>query len=92
MRAHSSGADAMTTPSSGPSGFENPQANLGGADAVDKTSYVTGRGPDPDATVPRSEPRATPRAVKSGGMSGAGWALVAIALLLAVFFGFALFR
>ncbi len=82
----------MTTPSSGPSGFDNPQANLGGADAVDKTSYVTGRGTDPDETLSRTERRATPRGVKTGGMSGAGWAAVAVAILIAVFFGFALFR
>ncbi len=82
----------MTTPSNGPSGFDNRQANLGGADAVDKTTYVTGRGTDPDETMPRGERRATPRAVNTGGMGGAGWALVAIAVLLAVFFGFAIFR
>ena len=82
----------MTTPSSGPSGFDNPQANLGGADAVDKTSYVTGRGTDPNETVPRTERRATPRAVPTGGVGGAAWAVLAIAVLLAVFFGFAIFR
>ncbi len=82
----------MTSPSQGPSGFDNPQANLGGADAVDKTSYVTGRGTDPDETLPPTERRATPRAVKTGGMGGAGWALIAVAVLVAVFFGFAFFR
>ena len=82
----------MTTPSNGPSGFDNPQVNLGGADAVDKTSYVTGRGTDPDETHSHSERRGTPRAVKTGGFSGAGLAVVVVAVLIAAFFGFAFFR
>ena len=82
----------MTTPSNGPSGFDNPQVNLGGADAVDKTPYVAGRGTDPDETLSRGERRAAPRAVETGGMSGAGWAVVVIAVLIAAFFGFAFFR
>ena len=82
----------MTTPSNGPSGFDDPQVNLGGADAVDKTTYVTGRGTNPDDQAPASERRQVPRGVKAGGIGGAGWALVAIAVLVAVFFGFAFFR
>jgi hypothetical protein len=83
----------MTTPSSGPGGFDNPQANLGGADAVEKTSYVTGRGSEPEA--PQGQPetrRQAPRAGKAGGMSPAGWVLILIAVLVAVYFGFAIFR
>jgi hypothetical protein len=82
----------MTTPSSGPSGFDDPQVNLGGADAVDKTSYVTGRGTDPDDTSPETDRGEAPRGVKAGGLGRAGWALIAIAVLVAVFFGFAFFR
>jgi hypothetical protein len=32
-----------------PGGLENPQAALGGADAVQKTSTIVGKGTDPDA-------------------------------------------
>lgn len=35
-----------------PEGLENPQTARGGADDVQKTSYVTGKGTDPDAKGP----------------------------------------
>ena len=37
--------------------LENPQAALGGADGVQKTSYVVGRTTDPDAATPERDDR-----------------------------------
>ena len=81
----------MTTPSSGPSGFDDAQVNSGGADAVEKTSYVTGRGTEPEEAQ-RPERARIPGGARPTGLSPAGWALIAVALLFAVFFGFAIFR
>ena len=83
----------MTTPSSGPNGFDDAQANLGGADAVDKTTYVTGRGSDPeDAQSAPDDGQRMSRAAPATGMSAAGWALIGVAVLIALFFGVAIFR
>ena len=62
----------MKTPSEGPSGFNN-EVNRGGADAVEKTSYVTGhtaspgdRPPDDADAVPAVRPRSTQGAGTGG--------------------------
>jgi hypothetical protein len=60
--------------------YKNPEAALGGADAVEKTTYVTGKGADPSAQKPPGEPSAR---VKSGGQ-GATWAIIAFLIIAAV--------
>lgn len=79
----------MTTPSSGPSGFEDSEVNLGGADAVEKTSYVLGRGTDPEAM--RGDAEALP-AEGGGGIGLMGWVLIAAALAIVLYLGLAVFR
>jgi hypothetical protein len=80
----------MKTPSEGPSGFDNEQVNRGGADAVEKTSYVTGHTSSPHGEPP-AHAQAVP-AVKTPRTLGAGtWVLLAIALAVLLYFGGALF-
>ena len=62
---------------------------VGDADNVQKTSYVTGQGTDPDAPDPRG-PAATTRT--GSGMSPLVWLIVIVALGLAAFYGIGLFR
>jgi hypothetical protein len=81
----------MTTPSSGPSGFDDRQVNLGGADAVEKTSYVTGKGTDPEARKESHAPgTALPAAGSGAGMGTIGWVLLLAALAILVVFGIGL--
>ncbi|HSJ63781.1 MAG TPA: hypothetical protein VK922_07725 [Gemmatimonadaceae bacterium] len=80
----------MKTPSEGPSGFNNEQANRGGADAVEKTSYVTGHGGSPGGEPP-ADADAVP-AVRTSSALGAGtWVLLALAFAVLLYFGGALF-
>jgi hypothetical protein len=80
--------ERMTTPSSGPSGFDDPQVNLGGADAVEKTSYVTGKGTEPEARHAHSG--ALPAI--GGGLGALGWVLIAVAAAIVVYFGLMFLR
>jgi hypothetical protein len=61
--------------------YKNPETALGGADAVEKTTYVTGKGTDPSAQKAPSEPSAR---VKSGGGVSAAWAIIAFLIIAAV--------
>jgi len=61
--------------------YKNPEAALGGADAVEKTTYVTGKGTDPSAQKPPGEPSAR---VKAGAGQGATWAIIAFLAIAAV--------
>jgi hypothetical protein len=80
----------MKTPSQGPSGFDNAEANQGGADAVEKTSAVTGHGTTPSDEPPQ-DADAVP-AVRTSGTLGPGtWILLALALAVLLYFGGALF-
>jgi hypothetical protein len=53
--------------------LELPEAAYGGADAVEKTTYVTGSGTDPEAVKPPGVPVAR---VPPGGGQGATWAII----------------
>jgi hypothetical protein len=78
----------MKTPSTG--GFNN-EVNRGGADAVEKTTYVTGHTTSPGDHPPEGA-EAVP-AVRTSSALGAGtWVLLALALAVLLFFGGALFR
>lgn len=59
--------------------YKNPETALGGADAVEKTTDVTGRGTEPEARAPKDGP--TARVASGAGMSTA-WIII-IALLVA---------
>jgi hypothetical protein len=61
--------------------YRDPEAQLGGADNVEKTTYVKGEGTSPEARRPEA-PIAT---VGSGGAPRAiTWVVVAIVVLVAV--------
>ena len=61
--------------------YKNPETALGGADAVEKTTYVTGRGTDPERRNPDEAPIAR---VRAGSGQGATWAIIAFLLIAAV--------
>jgi hypothetical protein len=65
----------------------HPEAALGGADDVAKTTYVTGSGTEPER---RAVPR-VPAARVGGGMGIGGWVLIAAVVGIALFFGARLF-
>jgi hypothetical protein len=82
----------MTTPSQGPSGFDNPQANLGDADAVPKTTYVTGEGTRPERrATPRGKGETAVAAAAAGGLTPGAIGAIAVAVLLVLFLAFYLF-
>jgi hypothetical protein len=69
--------------------YRNPETALGGADAVEKTTYVTGKGTDPSASQPPGSPAAR---VGAGSGKGATWAIIAflaVAAVLVYLLGFA---
>ena len=66
----------------------NPEAALGGADDVQKTSYVTGSGTEPDRRKTSREPAAR---MSGGGMGIGGWVLIAVVVGIALFYGASLF-
>lgn len=59
---------------------KNPET-LGGADAVEKTTYVTGKGTDPSAQQPPGAPSAR---VSAGAGQGTTWAILAFLAIAAV--------
>lgn len=63
---------------------EDPEVAGGGADAVQKTTYVTGRGTDPDAT---SAPGPAAQVAGAPGASPVLWAAIALALIVALVYG-----
>ncbi len=68
--------------------YKNPEAALGGADAVEKTTYVTGKGTDPSAQAPATVPSAR---VSPGSGRGTTWMILgflAIAAVLVYLLGF----
>ena len=68
----------MPERSQGPSGFENPEAGQGGADAVNDTPAVPGHG-----TTPEEARTGTARArVPPGGvLPGLAWLLIVLVVL-----------
>lgn len=61
--------------------YDDPEAALGGADAVEKTTYVTGKGTDPDAQKASDTPSAQ---VPAGAGQGATWAILIFLVVGAV--------
>jgi len=60
----------------------------GGADNVQKTSYVVGHGTDPDAP----DPPGYAATVRSGGANVGLWIVAAVAVLIGLVYAFGLFR
>jgi hypothetical protein len=65
-----------------------PEAEVGGADAVEKTTYIVGEGTEPEARP--SRPYVAGGAAFPG--SAAAWTVVAIAGLIALVFVMGIFR
>jgi hypothetical protein len=79
----------MTSPRPGEQGRQLSEAQLGGADAVQKTTYVEGSGTDPQARSPIGVPTAT---TPARGPSVVMWLLVVVIVLLAVVYLGGVFR
>ncbi len=77
----------MKTQSTG--GFNN-EVNRGGADAVEKTSYVTGHTASPEGHPPAGA-EGVPAVRTSSALGGGSWVVLALALALLLYFGGALF-
>ncbi len=69
--------------------FSNSEAALGGADNVEKTTWVEGAG-----TSPEGKPIAgvTARVSSGGGVNVGAWVVGAIALVVALVYGAGIFR
>jgi hypothetical protein len=68
--------------------YRNPETALGGADAVEKTTYVTGQGTEPETRHQAGTPSAR---APSGSGHGATWAIIgflAVAAVLVYLLGF----
>ena len=61
--------------------YRNPETALGGADAVEKTTYVTGQGTEPEARHQAGTPSAR---APSGAGHGATWAIIGFLVVAAV--------
>ena len=68
--------------------FVDSETALGGADAVEKTTYVVGDGTDPTALSPRHGPPS----VGGSGLTLVGWIAIAIALLVGVAYSIGIVR
>ncbi len=67
--------------------FVDSETALGGADAVEKTTYVVGDGTSPEARSPIGEPPSVGRS----GPSIIAWVTIAVAILIAVVYAVGLF-
>ena len=72
-----------------PERYDYAETALGGADSVQKTSYVTGRG-----TEPEGAPRAgvVARTASGGGINVGAWIVALIAVAIALVYGFGILR
>ena len=68
--------------------FMDSETALGGADAVEKTSYVVGKGTDPEAMAPEGKPAAVGRQ----RVSPVVWGGALVVVLLLVVYAFGIFR
>ena len=60
--------------------YKNPEAALGGADAVEKTTYVTGSGGEPETVKGVGVGAKVP----AGGGQSATWVIIGLLLVAAV--------
>jgi hypothetical protein len=66
-----------------------PEADLGGADAVEGTTYVVGDGTEPEG---RPEGIYVARDAAANGKNVALWAVVGVAALIALVYAIGIFR
>jgi hypothetical protein len=59
-----------------------PEANLGGADAAEKTTYVTGSGTEPEGRTAADTPVA--RVSAGGGSNPVIWIAIGVAMLVLI--------
>ena len=72
-----------------PARYDFAETALGGADSVQKTSYVTGAGTEPEG-APRANVSA--RTPTGGGINVAAWVIGLVAALIALVYAFGVFR
>jgi hypothetical protein len=70
----------MTQPTNPTPNVPDPEAAYGGADAIEKTTYVVGTGTDPRAMADGK----TPPPVGKTGMTLVAWAVIIVAVLIAI--------
>ncbi len=58
--------------------FADPETALGGADAVEKTSYIVGKGTDPEARAPADHPPS----VGHTGTNPMVWIVIVVAVVV----------
>jgi hypothetical protein len=68
--------------------FVDPETALGGADAVEKTTYVVGHGTSPEAEARPG----TPASVGRPGMSPVFWIAIAVAVIIALVYMIGIWR
>ncbi len=68
--------------------FVDSETALGGADAVEKTTYVVGKGTDPNALSPTGKPAAVGKA----GFNPFVWGAIVFVVLIVVVYAFSAFR
>ena len=69
--------------------FSNSEAALGGADSVEKTTWVPGSGTDPEG---KPIAGVTAQVPSGGGVNLGAWAVGAIALVIAIVYAAGIFR
>ena len=75
-----------------PRDYVNPETALGGADAVEKTTYAgNAHGTEPGA-APGQNVNVTAQVPHGGGTNVALWITAVIAILVAIVYGISLFR
>lgn len=68
--------------------FVDSETALGGADAVEKTTYVVGDGTSPESRTPTDGPPSVGRS----GSSVIAWIAIAVALLVAIVYVLGMLR
>jgi hypothetical protein len=68
--------------------YQDPESALGGADAVEKTTYVTGKGAEPEGRRADDVPAARVPAWSGQGATWAVLAFLAIGAVLVYLLGF----
>ena len=72
-----------------PDRYDHPETALGGADSVQKTSYVVGEGTEPSG-APHANVIA--RTSSGGGINIGAWIIGLVALAIALVYGFGILR
>ena len=71
--------------------YQHPETALGGADAVEKTSYVIGSGTTPEGKTPPIA-GVTARTPSGGGINVLAWAIGGVAALIGLVYVLGIIR